>query len=198
MSPNYMTAVKAAQKSTHAGKHQAAVTAFERAIAMDATEPLAYVGLADALLAQGNVEAAVGVAREAVGYRPNFGRAQLVLARCLCRQAEITDSFEAKNRTMDEALTFYDKAAALNAQVESIPLLDDWRSACLKAKADALRVTNLNARAQRWEDTRARYGLASIPFGDDTEASKAILELEATTDNGRRWRSEYYHTKRKY
>lgn len=198
MNPHYLTAVKAAQNSTDSGRLQAAVTGFEQAIAIDATEPLAYVGLAEALLDQGNVEAAVEVAREAVRRRPNFGRAQLRLAKCLCRLAETIDSFEAKSRSMDEALTSYDTAATLTTNVESIPLLDDWRAACLKAKADALRISNLNARALRWDETRARYGLALIPFGDVSESVQAVLDHEGTTDNGRRWRSEYYHAKRKY
>lgn len=193
-----MTAVKAAQQSTKAGRHEAATADFEKAIEIDASEPLAYVGLAETLLIQGNVEAAVGVARQAVKSRPNFGRAQLGLAQCLCRLAEASDSPDARNDYMEEALVSYDIAAALNAQTEPIPMLDEWRKAGITAKADALRASNLQARQQRWDDSRARHGLAAIPYGEPTEASKAILDEEATTENGKRWKSEYYHAKRKY
>src|SRR5580704_3494947 len=97
MQANYMDAVKIAQQAMNASKHEAAVVDFERAIKIDATQPLAHVGLAETRLQQGDIEAAVQSARMAVQYRPNFGRAQWALALCLSRLAETRESLDAKN-----------------------------------------------------------------------------------------------------
>ncbi|MGO8673364.1 MAG: tetratricopeptide repeat protein [Capsulimonadaceae bacterium] len=198
MELTYMTAVKSAQQSMNAGRYQAAVLKFEHAIEIDTTEPLAYVGLAETLLNQGNLQAALGAAREAVRHRPNFGRAQVGLARCLCQVAESCDSPEAKEDLMSEALTSYEKATALCAAIEPIPILDDWRNARLAEELNAQRIKNHEARVRRWEESRARYGLAFIPHGDVSEANQAILDHEGATEGGKRWRLEYYRAKRKY
>ena len=193
-----MDTVQAGEQSMTAGKYEAAITKFELALEMDRSQPLAYVGLAAALSYQGKSDAAVDVAREAVKRRPNFGRAQLALAKCLCHSAETVDSPAEKSVLMDEALVSYDTATALNANIGTIPALDEWRRVRDGERLETERARNLETRIRRWEDSRERHGLAHIPYGSTSDSDKAALELEATTENGKRWKSEYYYAKRKY
>src|SRR5258708_22551918 len=92
MDPNSIDIVKTSAALMDAGHVDSAVEEYNRAIACDPSQPLAYIGLAETLGHQRKFEAAVEAAREGVERRPTFGRAHRQLAICLSELASTCTS----------------------------------------------------------------------------------------------------------
>ena len=192
MKSRYIDTVQAGQKSMKSGQLPAAIANFREAIQLDSTEPLAFVGLAEALTDQGDLNDGVKAAREAVMRRPNFGLAQFTLARCLCRLGVETD----EPSSMEEAFTYYKTAQSINASTASIPQLDSWRETRDMEQKVIDRQNRHDDRVTRWAESRAEYGLSDIPYGEFTDEQKAVIEEEKKSEKGKRWWFAYNHRKR--